>query len=260
MKIHSINERMPYTATLHQLSSENNKKVRRFHLGHVMFTLQLHSWEVEDFDKKSICQQERLLKEKLPKKIRESLATPNHEYDSKLTAELAASADKIHEQLEKLQKMRDDVLAARAEAEAEAAKAKAEAAAKAADEAKAAAEAAALSKMIDEMLAARGVPAAQPANGQQTTPPDGTPADSTPADATGNTTPTANDQLETKVAKLAAEARALNAELDELRKKGANMSKEDRRRQADLLDQVTKLGVKMAELIPVAGTPATVFK
>jgi cell pole-organizing protein PopZ len=251
MKIYSINERMPYVQNLQQVSSENNKKVRRFRLGHLLFTVQLHSWEVDDFDKKSIHQKEQLLKEKLPKKIRESLSTPNHAYDSKLTAELAASADKIHLQLEKLQKIKAEVEAAKAEADA---KEKAEAAA----DAKAAAEAEALNKMLDEMLTARGI--VSPADSQKTAP-----SDSAPADATGSTPPPSDstpaaDDKETEIASLAAEAKALSSELNALNKKGNTLSKEERRRQIDLQDKLVKISVKMAELIPVAGTPATVFK
>ena len=172
MKIYSINTRMPYVEFLHEVSSENDKKVRRFRLGHLLFTVQLHSWEVKDFDKKSNYQKEELLKEKLPKKIRESLKNAVHDYDSKLTKDLEAEADKIHAQREKLQQMADDARAARAEIEAaEAAKEAAEAA-KEADEAKAEAEAKALDEHIAAMLVGYGLikkpETPPPAEGQQT--------------------------------------------------------------------------------------------
>lgn len=172
MKIYSINSRMPFTACLQQVSSENDKKVRRFRLGHLMFTVQLHSWEVDDFDKKSIFQKEELLKEKLPKKIRESLSTENHDHDSKLVANLSKSADRMRAQLEKLQAAAAEAKAKKAEAEAAKAEAEAKEAAEAAKAAKDAADAEALSKMIDAMLTARGVPAAPSAEGQQTASPE----------------------------------------------------------------------------------------
>lgn len=95
MKIHSINARMPFYDGIEEVSSENDGKVRRFRMQHLLFTVQLHSWEVEKWDKRDPDDQEEAIRKALPKKVRESLKKENHSHDSHRIAHIQSETAAI---------------------------------------------------------------------------------------------------------------------------------------------------------------------
>lgn len=252
MKVYNINSRMPYTAVLEEVSSENDKKVRRFRLGHLLFTLQLHSLEIEDFDKKSLDEKEEAIKKALPRKVRQSLEKPNHSYDSDAVKQMRETAKMI-------KATTTEIIRREIDAE-EAAEKPAAPVTQPAPQPQASAETAAaimgeLRKFVDEMLAKASADQAPAENQQQ---PDGDPNANTqaPANQPADSMTPPTDPALSEIGKLKKQLDDLTAEITSADEAVKAASKEDRNKLQCKLNALNQKRARLIEQIAAAAIAA----